>query len=251
MRGSKAVARSYNTDKECSAFRIVELMKLSPSQPRSPVILPTTAVALQRWLIKRYITRMSSHSVCRVYSFLQRSSITNTSIATDGGGVRGLSSLLILDRLMNNINTNIQAQLGHGARTVHPQDIFTLIAGTSTGGLIAIMLGKLGMTVQESIRAYHELSEEIFGRRHIRGRMTLGLGPTRYSGTRLRDTVIKLIRGRGLQADHPIVHGHEADHTGRRTAWYENNRESKSPSLTHSPVPLFAENTPRCQSSPS
>ena len=61
-------------------------------------------------------------------------------LSLDGGGVRGLSTLLILRDIMEEIGrkmgTNIPAK---------PCDYFDLIGGTSTGGLIAIMLGLLGM----------------------------------------------------------------------------------------------------------
>lgn len=54
---------------------------------------------------------------------------------TDGGGVRGLTSLLILRQLMH--------QLGSEDTPAKPCQYFDIIAGTSTGGLIAIMLGIL------------------------------------------------------------------------------------------------------------
>ena len=47
-----------------------------------------------------------------------------------------------------------------------PCEVFNLICGTSTGGLIAIMLGRLGMSVQEAIDAYLELSKCVFAPRH-------------------------------------------------------------------------------------
>lgn len=55
-------------------------------------------------------------------------------LTLDGGGVRGLSSLLILREIMEDV--------GQEAK---PCEHFDLIGGTSTGGLIAIMLGILGM----------------------------------------------------------------------------------------------------------
>jgi patatin-like phospholipase/acyl hydrolase len=61
-------------------------------------------------------------------------------LTLDGGGVRGMSSLLILRELMESI--------GHKLGLAHipkPCDYFDLIGGTSTGGLIAIMLGLLRM----------------------------------------------------------------------------------------------------------
>jgi patatin-like phospholipase/acyl hydrolase len=56
----------------------------------------------------------------------------------DGGGVRGLTTLLILKRLMYLIQPN-----DDDYKLPKPCEYFDLIAGTSTGGLIAIMLGRL------------------------------------------------------------------------------------------------------------
>jgi len=67
-------------------------------------------------------------------------------LSLDGGGVRGISSLYILKELM--------AQIARQHRFDHPEspslsprpcDYFDLICGTSTGGLIALMLGRLRM----------------------------------------------------------------------------------------------------------
>ena len=61
-------------------------------------------------------------------------------LALDGGGVRGLSSLLLLPEIMENIERETGAD-----ETPLPCQYFNLIGGTSTGGLIAIMLGRLEM----------------------------------------------------------------------------------------------------------
>jgi patatin-like phospholipase/acyl hydrolase len=50
-------------------------------------------------------------------------------LALDGGGVRGLSSLQILDQLMTAINP---------ASPPRPCDFFDLIGGTSTGGYVRL-----------------------------------------------------------------------------------------------------------------
>jgi patatin-like phospholipase/acyl hydrolase len=57
----------------------------------------------------------------------------------DGGGVRALSSLLILRGIMSGIESKV------GAMDLRPCEYFDLIGGTDTGGLIAVMLGALGM----------------------------------------------------------------------------------------------------------
>jgi len=61
-------------------------------------------------------------------------------LSLDGGGVRGLSSLLILREIMEEIGRRAQAR-----DPPLPCQYFDLIGGTSTGGLIAIMLGRLRM----------------------------------------------------------------------------------------------------------
>ena len=76
-------------------------------------------------------------------------------LSLDGGGVRGLSSLYLLKQLMERINPN---------ETLKPYEIFDMIGGTSTGGLIAIMLGRLHMSVDECIEAYQSLSSTVFTR---------------------------------------------------------------------------------------
>jgi Patatin-like phospholipase len=52
-------------------------------------------------------------------------------IGLDGGGVRGLSSLLIIQALMANVNAEREKD-GHSS--VKPCELFDLIGGTSTGG---------------------------------------------------------------------------------------------------------------------
>lgn len=49
---------------------------------------------------------------------------------TDGGGVRGLSALHILRRLLCLVNE----QLGGPTEPMQPQEIFDIVVGTSTGG---------------------------------------------------------------------------------------------------------------------
>jgi patatin-like phospholipase/acyl hydrolase len=63
-------------------------------------------------------------------------------LSLDGGGVRGLSSLLILREIMEEIQRQSRAE-----DTPLPCEYFDLIGGTSTGGLIAIMLGRLRMVL--------------------------------------------------------------------------------------------------------
>ncbi|KAI9923368.1 hypothetical protein MW887_009938 [Aspergillus wentii] len=79
-------------------------------------------------------------------------------LSLDGGGVRGLSTLYILKGLMDRLNQ----KRPNGTPKKKPCEVFDLIGGTSTGGLIAIMLGRLEMDVDECIAAYIQLMKKIF-----------------------------------------------------------------------------------------
>jgi Patatin-like phospholipase len=65
-------------------------------------------------------------------------------LSLDGGGVRGLSSLLILREIMDEIGRR-----SHTPEPPLPHQYFDLIGGTGTGGLIAIMLGRLRMVFSQ------------------------------------------------------------------------------------------------------
>jgi hypothetical protein len=52
-------------------------------------------------------------------------------LALDGGGIRGLSELLILFKLMEELK-----ELTGATEAPHPADVFDIICGTSTGGLV-------------------------------------------------------------------------------------------------------------------
>jgi hypothetical protein len=103
-------------------------------------------------------------------------------LSLDGGGVKGLSTLYILRGIMNRLNDKRE---GQGLGKVKPCELFDLIAGTSTGGyvrlvpaityrtysltrrdsLIAIMLGRLEMTVEECITEYKNLMRIVFAKK--------------------------------------------------------------------------------------
>lgn len=63
-------------------------------------------------------------------------------LCLDGGGIRGLSEILILKELM--LQVRIQNHLGY---TPEPYECFDFICGTSTGGLLAVLIGRLGKTL--------------------------------------------------------------------------------------------------------
>jgi patatin-like phospholipase/acyl hydrolase len=67
-------------------------------------------------------------------------------LSLDGGGVRGMSSLYILKEIMAQVSRQQALDRPNEPRsTPRPCDVFDMICGTSTGGLIALMLGRLEM----------------------------------------------------------------------------------------------------------
>lgn len=69
-------------------------------------------------------------------------------LALDGGGLRGIFSAAILAALEDDLQISIV-------------DHFDLIAGTSTGGIIALGLG-LGLRPRQIVEFYAELGEQVF-----------------------------------------------------------------------------------------
>ncbi|ERT02856.1 hypothetical protein HMPREF1624_01159 [Sporothrix schenckii ATCC 58251] len=112
-------------------------------------------------------------------------------LALDGGGVRGLSSLMILDGLMATVDPESPPK---------PSEYFDMIGGTSTGGLIAVMLGRLRMTVHECIEAYTSLSDKVFEKKSHRVKIN-GKLQGRFDAAKLEDTIKEILRARDLNED--------------------------------------------------
>ncbi|KAH8919317.1 FabD/lysophospholipase-like protein [Atractiella rhizophila] len=79
-------------------------------------------------------------------------------LAIDNGGICTFSTLYMLDVVMLEVGELLEAK----GQEVRPCDVFDLICGTSTGGWMAIMLGRLGMTVRQSISAYEQIVQNVF-----------------------------------------------------------------------------------------
>ncbi|KAK5652534.1 hypothetical protein OQA88_10440 [Cercophora sp. LCS_1] len=108
-------------------------------------------------------------------------------LSLDGGGIRGLSSLMILEEIMKGIGKEM------GLPDVpKPCDIFNMIGGTSTGGIISIMLGRLGMTVEECLEAYQEVARQAFTRK--RRLQFLPSSSGSFSATALENAIKKVVK---------------------------------------------------------
>lgn len=98
-------------------------------------------------------------------------------LALDGGGVRGILSLAYLER----IEALLRARHG-GAQDFRLSHYFDLIAGTSTGAIIAACLAK-GMAVGDVRKLYEDLAGSVF-----RGsRFRWGLLRARFESKRLKE----------------------------------------------------------------
>ncbi|RDW59053.1 hypothetical protein BP5796_11977 [Coleophoma crateriformis] len=84
-------------------------------------------------------------------------------LSLDGGGIKGISELLILQHIMTAVRDELELE-----EEPRPCDYFDLVGGTSTGGLIAIMLVRLRMTASEALRQYFKLGRKIFSKKNTK-----------------------------------------------------------------------------------
>ncbi|KZL70166.1 vegetative incompatibility protein 2, partial [Colletotrichum tofieldiae] len=96
-----------------------------------------------------------------------------------------------------------------------PRDYFHLIGGTSTGGLIAIMLGRMGMTTAEAIDCYEKFAKEVFRTKNRR------LNRTFKEGT-LENLIRKIVAQRKLEKTVMLDTGREKGLTFVCAATYDN-----------------------------
>ncbi|CAJ2502533.1 Uu.00g099270.m01.CDS01 [Anthostomella pinea] len=89
---------------------------------------------------------------CTVFSYLNRY----------GGGVRGYSMLIIIQELMHRTYVEIEGRAPRRDQIPKPCDHFDLIVGTGTGGLIAIMLGRLRLNLEQCKELYVEMTRMVF-----------------------------------------------------------------------------------------
>ena len=68
-------------------------------------------------------------------------------LSLDGSGLYGIAGLVVLERMMRML-------ANHEEGPLLPSDVFELIGGTSSGGLIAILLGRLGLDCATAWREY-------------------------------------------------------------------------------------------------
>ncbi|KIM19800.1 hypothetical protein M408DRAFT_30919, partial [Serendipita vermifera MAFF 305830] len=80
----------------------------------------------------------------------------------DAGGSRGASQLTILTHLMHQLNHDIRSDPPE-----RPCTVFDMIGGVGSGGFIAILLVVFGLTVEDTLEEFINLSVNILGKQDI------------------------------------------------------------------------------------
>ncbi|KAH7333799.1 hypothetical protein B0J17DRAFT_674129 [Rhizoctonia solani] len=81
-------------------------------------------------------------------------------LSLDGGGITGLSSLLIIKEIMARLQSK-----GQQSTIPKPCEYFDMIAGTGTGAISAVLLGRLHMSIDDAIASYIHLMKTVFSER--------------------------------------------------------------------------------------
>ncbi|KAJ6533869.1 hypothetical protein DFH09DRAFT_1284320 [Mycena vulgaris] len=111
-------------------------------------------------------------------------------LSLDGGGIRGLSMLIILEHLMWKLKAAEDLP-----EIPRPCEYFDLIGGTSTGGLIALMLGRLRMSIKDAVKAYGELSKEVFSEVKSQG------SDGRFKASKLEKAIKRIVGAHSASQD--------------------------------------------------
>lgn len=168
-------------------------------------------------------------------------------LSLDGGGVRGLSSLLIIQDLMQKVaqeEKRLRIRPRDNNDLPLPCDYFDLIGGTSTGGIISILLGRLRLDVRDCIKIYSKMSAIIFKKDHsIKiGAVKIPTGPNRFSAAVLESAVKNALKEYGFDEnerlwDEGLFEDAEDSFDPQHSIWAEN--------LEESPVAIKGSQTPK------
>ncbi|KAI5287688.1 hypothetical protein KEM54_005821 [Ascosphaera aggregata] len=113
-------------------------------------------------------------------------------LSLDGGGVRGFSMFILLQELMYRTYVEANGDAPTREQIPKPCEMFDLIVGTGTGGLIAIMLGRLRMDLETCKEVYVRMTKKIF-----ETDKTLGGIPfhsTIFKASRLEEAICECVR---------------------------------------------------------
>ncbi|KAH8656651.1 acyl transferase/acyl hydrolase/lysophospholipase, partial [Tricladium varicosporioides] len=165
----------FENEKECSVLvgliqYIVKQIK-DPKQSKAPglqrmsfdqiIRLPPTSATrrLERRRSSEYVPRPRPMLPAAGEGESSQGSPSVCLLSLDGGGIKGIFAVVVLEAIMESVRLQENPELGDPPR---PCDYFDIMGGTSTGGLLAIMLGRLRMDLVSCRIAYKALSTSIF-----------------------------------------------------------------------------------------
>ncbi|OAQ75615.1 patatin-like phospholipase [Purpureocillium lilacinum] len=124
-------------------------------------------------------------------------------LSLDGGGVRGYSMLIIVQELMHRTFVETEGRAPRRHEIPKPCDHFDLIVGTGTGGLIALMLGRLRLDLETCKELYVRLTRMVFETdKTIAG---IPYRSTLFKASKLEDAIRQCVR------EHTIFEGEGND----------------------------------------
>lgn len=112
-------------------------------------------------------------------------------LIVDGGGFRGLGALHIINHLTKERNQK-------------PWEMFDMMCGSSAGGLIAILLGRLKLDCATAITIYKKLTESFCGKEEDKFYNRL-LGKDFLETNEFDITLANIIGKYGGQVDLPMI----------------------------------------------
>lgn len=124
----------------------------------------------------------------------KKEKVTDWSLSriADGGGVRGYSIFIILQEVMHRTFVEMEGRAPRRNEIPKPADHFDLIVGTGTGGLIALMLGRLRLDIETCKELYVRLTRMVFET----DKTILGI-PTRstlFKASKLEEAIREAVR---------------------------------------------------------
>ncbi|PWW72024.1 FabD/lysophospholipase-like protein [Tuber magnatum] len=124
-------------------------------------------------------------------------------LSLDGGGVRGYSMIMILQELMLKLFVEMHGRAPRREEIPKPCDHFDLIGGTATGGLIAILIGRLRLDLETSKEVYVKMTKKIFETdKTIAG---LPYRKTLFKASKLEEAIREVVRETSLRDEEETV----------------------------------------------
>ncbi|KAI8445236.1 hypothetical protein BY996DRAFT_6424445 [Phakopsora pachyrhizi] len=114
-------------------------------------------------------------------------------LCLDGGGVRGLSMLYIVQSILAGVRSRLGLK-----KTPLACECFEMICGVGTGGIIALLLGRLRLSIESAIVAYLKIVRNVFGQG--KGVLAALRGKTRFSASKLEAAMRDVLKSVGESA---------------------------------------------------